>query len=104
MTRLDKLTTPEAKQEAVEDLMNMQGTRGWALIIEFLQDNIKELEKFILDPTLKDGDTPYTEQEINLFRDKLRIQKGFANLPENLIKVISESPVEGQIDFDPYFK
>lgn len=102
MAKLNKLTTPQAKMEAIEDLTNLSVSAGWLFLADFIKSNVRELEETIIDPFDVDGKLLYTEDELNQLRHKVKLQKEFIKLPNNLIEKIDAAPLESDVDFDPY--
>ena len=94
---LDRWKTDSEKKEVVNDLNNLVQMKGWKIITELIEENIKELSESVLDPAEGMG-----EAEINRLRDKIKLQKNFCRLPNILIEGLTTTAIKKEVEFDPY--
>ncbi len=89
--------TPEAPAVAIEDFTNLKHQPGWGRLCSVLDKKIADYEKEILD-TDTDG------EELNRKRDRRDLCLYFRNLPDILIKALSDAVNAPNVELDPYVK
>jgi len=104
------MTVPIPRPEAASDpkdiigaLKSLQASRGWAVILGILDDNIAYLEKAILDKIDPRTKLPLSETEIEDARTKRSLNIELRDIPKEYTKVVKEN---GGVppEYDPYFK
>jgi len=104
------MTVPLPKEDivaTVEDevsaLKSLQASRGWAILVKILNENIKYLETAILEKIDPGTKVILSDDEIEILRTKRGLNIELRDTPANYTKVIRD---QGEIpeNYDPYFK
>lgn len=87
----------------VADLQALILSRGWNLLMENHEQNIKLLEKQIIEKKDIDG-AALTETELDRLRDRRECMEDLKNAPREIIRILENGNSPKEIDFDPYAK
>jgi len=107
---IEVLTVPIAQpqlqteaQSVIAALKSMAATEGWAIIVKILNDNIKYLEKAILEKIDPETKEPLSEAEVEICRIKRLLNIELRDTPQNYSEIVKEI---GNLpeNYDPYYK
>lgn len=99
--RREESAIEEKKPANVADLEALIISRGWNLLMDNHEKNIRLIEKQIIEKKDIDG-KKLTEAEIDSLRDRRICMEDLKNAPREMIKVLENGNKPKQIDFDPY--
>jgi|GEM_PF-5090669 hypothetical protein len=86
----------------IADLQALFLTRGWNIVVDNHEKNIRLLEKQIIEKIDLDG-KPLSDQEIDRLRDRRGCMEDLINAPKEIIAALQKDDSEPeQEDFDPY--
>lgn len=88
--------TQSKKDEAINNFKSLLDHPGWQLIIKIIEANIEVVRNQIIN-----GADNETVETINRLRDKLKTHEEVKNMPQKLIKGLTDTTPE-EIKFDPY--
>jgi len=111
VVKKSKVVIPQIKQELLPvgveavsvALRSLIASAGWAEIKRILNENIKYLEKCILDRKEPVTGESITDADIEILRTKRFLNIDLRDTPENYLKKLEQ---EGEIpeSYDPYFQ
>jgi hypothetical protein len=99
---MEENATMMSAAEKVAALQALQGSSGWAILVEILNDNKKYLEEAILSAVDPETRTEMTEKEIEQARHKRGLTIELIDTPQKLIDEIKRSEKVEIVNFDPY--
>jgi len=101
---IPKAEAPEGRNNEVAALLSMQASAGWAILLNILEENIKYLEKAILDKVDPLTQAPIDDKEIENLRVKRGLNIELRDTPKNYIKKLQPDEAKEGENFDPYPK
>lgn len=100
---LSKMTGTKAKRkQLVAHLNSMKTSLGWEFILQLLQERIDTTQAVVNSINIKDMDKKqyvFNEWQAKV---KLKYMRDLIELPDDLIKQLSNKASKGGIEADPY--
>jgi hypothetical protein len=91
------------QQAGIAELQALILSRGWNLLMDNHEQNIRLIEKQIIEKVDIDG-KELNESEIDRLRDRRLCMEDLKNAPREMIRVLENGNSPKEIDFDPYPK
>lgn len=98
-----KSVVPTDVANIIGAINSLQASTGWAIMLEIMNDNVKYLEKCIIDKFDPLSKSELTDKDIEFLRVKRTLNIDLRDTPQNYIKNLTAS---GKVpeNYDPYFQ